>query len=144
MTESRLVKNYRIGRYLYQKNIPLLPKIFKKINRILYGCELPYTCELSHNVLFVHGGLGVVIHGNAKVGKGSKIYQNVTIGGRNGRGAPIIGENVLIGAGACVLGDINVGDNSQIGANAVVIEDVFENSVVGGIPAKVIKKINTF
>ena len=68
------------------------------------------------------------------------LYQNVTLGGRNGKGGPIIGKNCIIGAGACVLGEITIGDNVNIGANAVVLEDVPENCTVVGVPAKIVKR----
>ena len=67
--------------------------------------------------------------------------QNVSIAGRNNRGTPVIGNNVFIGAGACVLGGIKIGNNVSIGANAVVLDDIPDNSVVVGIPGKVVKTI---
>lgn len=70
------------------------------------NCLFPYTCEIGQDVVFAYNGLGCVIHGNAKIGNGSKIYQNITIGGRNGRGFPIIGDNVFIGANYLILVDI--------------------------------------
>ena len=105
---------------------------------MIFSCELPYNCELGEGTIFIHNGLGCVIHPNAQIGKNVKIYQNVTIGGRN-NGVPHIGDNVSIFAGACILGDVQIGDNAQIGANAVVIHDVPDNAVVVGVPAKVIK-----
>lgn len=118
----------------------LVPALLYRIIRVVFSCELPYNTIIGRNTLFIHNGLGCVVHPNAVIGEGCRIYQNVTIGGRNGSGAPIIGNNVVIYAGACVLGGIRIGDNAQIGANAVVIRDVAEGTVVGGIPAKELKK----
>lgn len=118
----------------------LVPALLYRIIRVVFSCELPYNTIIGRNTLFIHNGLGCVVHPKAVIGEGCRIYQNVTIGGRNGSGAPIIGNNVVIYAGACVLGGIRIGDNAQIGANAVVIRDVAEGTVVGGIPAKELKK----
>lgn len=135
MKEPKIIKWYRLSRFLYLKKIPLLPRIIRKIMRILFSAEIPFTCEIDKGVILKHGGLGVVIHDSAKIGRNTVIFQNVTIGGREGRGVPVIGENVYIGAGACILGQVYIGDNSRIGANAVVITDVEPNSTYVGIPA---------
>lgn len=130
-----------LSRKLYRKRIPLLPGICTKITRVLYSCVIPYTADIDESVVFAHKGLGVVIGHDTVIGAGTKILQNVTIGGRGAvRGNPVIGQNVLIGAGACVLGKIMVGDGAQIGANAVVISDVPVGAVVVGIPAKEIRR----
>lgn len=132
---------YYLSKKLYNKKIPVLPQVIMKLIRIVFACEIPYWCNIGYNVILSHNGLGVVIHPGADIGNNVKILQNVTIGGRNGKGAPCIEDNVIIGAGACILGDITIGSNSQIGANAVVLNDIPPNSVVVGIPAKVIKTI---
>lgn len=134
------IKTYNIARWLYLKKIPILPRVFSRLTRLIYSCEIPYTAEIDRTVVFAHKGLGVVIGHDSKIGRNTKILHNVTIGGKSGvRANPVIGENVLIGAGACVLGAVNIGDNSQIGANAVVVKDVKPNTTVVGIPAKEIK-----
>lgn len=88
---------------------------------------------------FGHLGLGIVLHKDCTIGNNVRIDQNVTIGGRKGPGAPHIGNNVRIGAGAKVLGAITIGNNVKIGANAVVVKDVASNTTVVGIPAKPIE-----
>lgn len=130
---------FRLMNFLHRKNIPLLPGFIMRFIRIIFSCELPYNCQLGKGVVFKHNGLGVVIHPKAVIGGNTQIYQNVSIAGRNNRGVPTIGENVFIGAGACILGGIKIGNNAMIGANAVVITDIPDNAVAVGIPAKVVK-----
>lgn len=133
------IRTYNIARWLYLRKIPLLPRVFNRLTRLIYSCEIPYTANISKNVTFAHKGLGVVIGHDTIIGENTKILQNVTIGGKSGvRANPTIGENVLIGAGACILGDVKIGNNSRIGANAVVIRDVPENATAVGIPAKIL------
>ena len=136
---SSLFRTYKAMRFFYLKKVPILPGLLMRLIRLLYSCDIPYTCQLDDGVMLCHNALGVVIHDRAVVGKNTRIYQNVTIGGRHNRGCPVIGQNVFIGAGACILGGVRVGDNATIGANAVVIHDVPENAVVGGVPAKILK-----
>lgn len=137
-------KLYKIGHKAHTKKIPLIPFLMSRMIRFIYSCELPCSAEIADSCMFMHNGLGVVVHGNTKIGDRTRIYQNVTIGGRNGRPSyPTIGRDVIIGAGACILGDIKIGDNSTIGANAVVLDDVPDLSIVAGIPARVIKTLQS-
>lgn len=138
-TKNSLISIYRLMNLLYKKRIPFLPGFLMRYIRVIYSCDLPYSCELGKGVLLVHNGLGVVIHPKAIIGDNTHIYQNVSIAGRNQRGSPIIGKRVFIGAGACVLGGITIGDDAVIGANSVVIDDVPPKAVVVGIPGKVVK-----
>ena len=106
-------------------------------------CSLPDLKMLKEkNTEFPHP-IGIVIAEGAKLGQNCVIYQNVTIGGKTRvgkNGFPTIGDNVIIYAGACIIGDVKIGNNVQIGANAVVTKDIPDNCVVAGIPAKIIKK----
>lgn len=134
------VKLYRIAKKLHRCKIPIIPKIIKFIIFILYNSILPYECEIGTNTILGYGGIAVVIHKDAVIGKECVISQCVTIGGKqNSNGAPRIGDNVHIGAGAKILGNISIGNNVLIGANAVVLTDIPDNSVVAGVPAKIIK-----
>jgi len=108
--------------------------------RVILSCFIPYEVKIGKNAHFGHLGLGIVLHRDAVIGDNVRIDQHVTIGGRVGEGAPIIGNNVRIGAGAKVLGGISIGDNVQIGANAVVLINVPNNSTAVGVPAKVLHK----
>lgn len=137
--EQKFVKYLRLKNYLYKCKIPIIPKILDIIGRLAFSCEIPSSVEMGDGIVFAHYGLGVVIHGRTTIGKNVKIYQNVTIGSRNNIGPPKIGDNVLIGTGAAILGNINIGNNVKIGANSVVLDDIPDDSVVVGIPGKIIK-----
>jgi serine O-acetyltransferase len=106
--------------------------------RTLVHAELPPGFRCGPGLVLPHAGRGVVIHENASLGENSMVFHRVTIGAADGR-APRIGGNVAIGAGACLLGPIEVGDYVHIGANAVVVKDVEPWANVGGVPAKVIR-----
>lgn len=138
--KNSLMSLYRMMNKLYKIGVPVIPGLLMRFIRVIYSCDLPYNCEIGKGVLLVHNGLGVVIHPKATIGEGTYIYQNVSIAGRNNRGAPSIGKNVFIGPGACILGGVVIGDNAVIGANSVVINDIPANSVAVGIPARVIKE----
>ncbi|ALZ77062.1 serine O-acetyltransferase [Rheinheimera sp. F8] len=132
---------YRIGNFLYQKKIPALPNLFNLLIRIIHNCAVYSETSIGEGTVFGYGGIGVVIHKRAVIGKNCIIGSNVTIGGRSrSRDVPLIGDNVYIATGAKILGAIKIGNNVVIGANAVVIQDVPDNCVVAGVPAKVIKE----
>ena len=131
---------YRLGHFLYTMRIPLLPKIIELIIFLLYNSKIPSTCEIGKGSFFSYGGIGVVLHARCKIGDNVDIGTNVTIGGRSGHYVvPVIGNNVYIATGAKILGPIKIGNNVTIGANAVVINDVPDNVIVAGIPARIIK-----
>lgn len=140
--KNSLMKLYRLMEYFNTKKTPILPGFFMRYIRVIYSCELPTNLKLGKGVVLKHNGLGVVIHPDAIIGENTQIYQNVSIAGRNNRGTPIIGKNVFIGCGACILGGVKIGDNVSIGANAVVLDDIPENAVVVGVPGKVIKIVD--
>ncbi|MCA4776699.1 serine acetyltransferase [Empedobacter stercoris] len=130
---------YRIMEFFNDKGFKMISGLIMRYIRIVYSCDLPYNLKLGKGVILKHNGLGVVIHPKAIIGDNTQIYQNVSIAGRNNRGTPIIGKNVFIGCGACILGGVKIGDNVSIGANSVVLNDIPDNAVVVGIPGKVIK-----
>jgi len=128
---------HRIARTLHRWKVPLVPTAIRRLIRLLYSTILPVEVEIGEGTRFGYGGLGVVIHPESRIGARCLIGQHVTIGGRSGlRGAPWIGDEVLISPGAKILGPIVVGDGAIIGANAVVLRDVEPGQVVGGIPAR--------
>lgn len=132
-------KLYYLMNYFYKKRLTLFAFIIMKMIRIIYSCEIHYKTNIGKNLKLPHNGLGCVISHNAIIGDNCNIMQNVTIGGRGTEGVPKIGDNVLIGAGAIVLGNINIGNNVKIGANSVVLNDLPDNCTAVGIPAQIKK-----
>lgn len=131
---------YKIGNLLYKKNMFLLSKIVTFLIRFIFAGYIPCSCTIGEKTKLAYGGLGVVIHNRAKIGSNCVIAQNVTIGGTTKKSeVPKIGDRVYIGAGAKIIGDVKIGSNCVIGANSVVINDIPDNSLAVGIPAKVIK-----
>lgn len=132
---------YRVGNYFHRRKVPLLPKIYDAAIRVFHNCAIYSSTEIGKGTIFGYGGIGVVVHKRAVIGRNCTIGSGVTIGGKSHSvNVPVIGDNVYIATGAKILGDIRVGSNSVVGANAVVVKDVPENCVVAGIPAKVIKE----
>ena len=132
---------HRIIFHLGQWRIPLLPNLMNKLFiRLLFGCQLGVGTKIGNNVNLGYGGLGIVIHENAVIGNNVRIGTNTTIGGTmNNSKVPIVGDNTIISTGAKILGPIRVGRNCVIGANAVVMNNIPDNCVVVGVPAKIIK-----
>jgi serine O-acetyltransferase len=136
---------YRFGRWRYDVRPVIIRKIYSFIYKVLFkfiqivtGVELPCEAEVGNNFVIDHFG-GIVVSGYAKFGDNCRIRNGVTIGLRRieEQFAPVIGNNVDIGAGAKLLGPITIGDNVIIGANAVVLCDVPANSVAVGVPATI-------
>ena len=136
-----LIHWYKLANWLYCHKIPFLPTLLWRIMYVMFNSSVPASCCIGKGSSFAYGGIGVVIHSRAIIGKNCMIGQGVTIGGKSGwYEVPVIGDNVHISAGARVLGPIFIGDNVIIGANAVVVKDVPDNCIVAGIPAKIIKE----
>ena len=136
-----LIKVHRVGNYFHRKRIPVLPRLIRFLIFLLYNSDIPSAVRIGKGTLFGHSGIGVVIHQKAVIGEDCIIGQGITIGGRSKNPeVPKIGNRVYISAGARVLGPIQVGNNVIIAPNAVVIHDVKDNCIVGGIPAKVLKE----
>jgi len=134
------INYYRLARWLYLKKMVFLARIIERLIFVMFNSVVPYSCEIGEGTTFGYGGIALVIHSRAKVGKNCVIGQGVTIGGRSKiYEVPVIGDNVYIGAGAKVLGDVVIGNDVVIGANAVVIRSIVSNTAVAGVPAKVIK-----
>jgi serine O-acetyltransferase len=136
---------YRFGRWRYGVRPALLRKFFSflykflfKLIQIVTGIELPCEAQIGRNFVIDHFG-GIIISGYAQFGDNCRIRNGVVVGLRRveEKQAPVIGDNVDIGAGAKILGPIRIGNNVLIGANAVVICDVPDNSVAAGVPAQI-------
>jgi len=133
---------YRFGRWRYGVRPSLVRKVFSLIYRVLFkfiqmvtGIELPCEVQIGRNFVIDHFG-GIIISGYAKFGDNCRIRNGVVVGLQrvDEPCAPVVGDNVDIGAGAKILGRITIGNNVVIGANAVVIRDVPDNCTVVGVP----------
>lgn len=133
---------YRLAHSLRGMKTPLLPRVISQLGRFLTGIEI-HPGAVIGKAFFIDHGTGVVIGETAVIGDNVTLFQGVTLGGtgkERGKRHPNIGNNVVIGTGAKVLGNITIGDNSYVGANAVVLNDVPANSTVVGVPGRVTKQ----
>ena len=136
---------HRIANFFSIANFHLIARIISQLSRFLTGIEIHPNAKIGKN-LFIDHGMGVVIGETSDIGDNVTIYHMVTLGGispsinsndqRNTKRHPTLRENVVVGSGAQILGPIVVGKNAKIGANAVVTNDVPENAVMVGIPAR--------
>lgn len=130
---------HRFAHKLYKWHIPLIPRLISYITRIFTGIEIHPGADIGRR-FFIDHGEGVVIGETSVIGDDVLVYQQVTLGGtgkETGKRHPTIGNNVVIGAGAKILGNIEIGDNVRIGAGSVVIDNVPENSTVVGVPGRI-------
>jgi serine O-acetyltransferase len=133
---------HRIAHFLWDKGAKTLARIISHINRFLTGIEIHPGAKIGRR-FFIDHGMGVVIGETAEIGDDVLMYQGVVLGGtslKKEKRHPTIGNNVVIGAGAILLGPIKVGDGAKIGAGSVVIKDVPEGTTVVGVPARVVEK----
>lgn len=133
---------HRLAHRLHQWRVPLLPRLVSQIARFLTGIEIHPGAVIGKGC-FIDHGMGVVIGETAVVGDNVTLYQGVTLGGtgkEKGKRHPTLGDNVVIGTGAKVLGNIRIGNNTAVGANAVVIRDIPANSTVVGVPGRVAQR----
>lgn len=131
---------HRIAHWFYEKRLYLVARLMSQISRFFTGIEIHPGAKIGRG-LFIDHGMGVVIGETAQIGDNVTLYQGVTLGGtgkERGKRHPTIGDNVVIGTGAKLLGSFTVGDNAKIGAGAVVLKDVPPNTTVVGIPGKVV------
>ena len=134
---------HRIAHFFYTKRLYFIARLISQIARHLTGIEIHPGAKIGKRLLIDHG-MGVVIGETAEIGDDVLLYHGVTLGGTGkdkGKRHPTLGNNVVIGAGAKVLGPIYIGSNSKVGANSVVLKDVPEGATAVGIPAKNIIKI---
>jgi serine O-acetyltransferase len=133
---------YRVAHFFYKMHMFFFARWISQVARWATGIEIHPGARIGKN-FFIDHGMGVVVGETAIVGDDVLLYQGVTLGGtglEKGKRHPTIGNNVVIGTGAKILGNITVGDNSYIGANAVVIKDVPANSTVVGVPGRITKQ----
>lgn len=129
---------FRISKFFYNRKLYLFSRYITEKGKRKTGIEIHPGAKIGKN-LFIDHGFGVVIGQTTVIGDNVLIYQGVTLGATGkqciGKRHPTIGNNVLIGSGAKILGNINIGNNVKIGANAVVLKDVFDGLTVVGVPA---------
>ena len=133
---------HRAAHRIYTAGFPLLARIVSQFNRTVTGIEI-HPCANIGRRCFIDHGMGVVIGETTEIGDDVLLYQGVTLGGtgkEKGKRHPTIGNNVVIGTGAKILGNITIGDHTKIGAGSVVIRSVPEHSTVVGVPGRVVRK----
>lgn len=131
---------YRLGHVLYKLQLPVIPRLLSQFARLITGIEIHPGAKIGQGV-FIDHGMGVVVGETAVIGNYSLIYQGVTLGGTGkemGKRHPSLGKNVVVGAGAKVLGNIEISDNVRIGAGSVVLRDVPSDCTVVGIPGRIV------
>ena len=139
---------HKISNFFYIAGFDLIARIISQTSRFFTGIEIHPGAKIGKN-LFIDHGMGVVIGETSKIGNNVTIYHAVTLGGispsinsenqRNEKRHPTIGDDVVIGSGAQIIGPVLVGNNARIAANAVVVNNVSENTTMVGVPAKAIK-----
>jgi serine O-acetyltransferase len=133
---------HRVAHWLYSLEIPVLPRLLSHVSRLLTGIEIHPGATIGKGV-FIDHGMGVVIGETAIVGDYCLIYQGITLGGtgkESGKRHPTLGNHVVVGAGAKVLGNLQIGDRVRIGAGSIVLRDVPEDCTVVGVPGRIISR----
>ena len=133
---------HRFAHKLNYWKIPFIPRLISNISRFFTGIEIHPAARIGRR-FFIDHGMGVVIGATTIIGDDVLLYQGVTLGGtgnEHGKRHPTLGNNIVVGSGAKVLGNITIGSNSRIGAGSVVIDDVPENSTVTGIPGRIVRQ----
>jgi serine O-acetyltransferase len=132
---------HRLAHKLYQAGMPLIPRLISQISRFFTGIEIHPGATIGRRFFIDHGS-GVVIGETAEIGDECLLYQGVTLGGtgnERGKRHPTLGDRVVVGTGAKVLGGIRIGDDVKIGAGSVVVHPVPDGSTVVGIPGRVVR-----
>jgi serine O-acetyltransferase len=132
---------HRFAHKLYRWRVPLLPRVISQLSRFFTGIEIHPGATIGRR-FFIDHGTGVVIGETSEIGDDVLLYQGVTLGGtghEKGKRHPTIGNRVVIGSGAKILGNIRIGDNVKVGAGSVVVHPVPDNSTVVGIPGRVVR-----
>ena len=133
---------HRIAHFYYRHKLRFLARLVSQWNRFCTGVEIHPAAKIGPG-FFIDHGTGIVIGETTEIGANCTIYQNATLGGTGkdvGKRHPTLGNNVMVGAGAKVLGPFTVGDNSKIAANAVVLDTIPPNSTAVGVPARVVRR----
>ena len=133
---------HRVAHWLWKRDVPVLPRVISHFSRFLTGIEIHPGARIG-SYFFIDHGMGVVIGETTVIGNNVTLFQGVTLGGtgkEKGKRHPTLGNNIVVGVGAKVLGNIVIGDNVKIGANSVVLESVPADSTVVGVPGRIVKQ----
>ncbi len=133
---------HRIAHFLYTQNFKLSARVVSQISRFLTGIEIHPAAKIGRGLLIDHG-MGVVIGETAEIGDDCTIFHGVTLGGtgkERGKRHPTLHNGVFVGAGAKILGNVEIGRNAKIGANTVVLTDIPSGATAVGVPARIIDK----
>lgn len=130
---------HRLAHQLYTWGVPFFPRLVCEISRLLTGIEIHPGARIGNNLVIDHG-MGVVIGETAEIGDDCLIFHGVTLGGKGGFGKrhPSLGNRVMVGAGAKLIGNITIGDDAKIGANSVVTKNIPNGATAFGIPAHIV------
>jgi serine O-acetyltransferase len=135
---------HRLAHTLHSWRVPVLPRLVSHFSRFVTGIEIHPGAKIGEG-FFIDHGMGVVIGETAEIGDNVMLYQGVTLGGTSTQKAkrhPTLGNNVVVGAGAHVIGAITVGENTRIGSGSVVVKPVPSNSTVVGVPGRVVARVD--
>jgi serine O-acetyltransferase len=133
-------QSHRLAHTLFRWHIPVLPRLISHISRFLTGIEIHPGAKIGDG-FFIDHGMGVVIGETSEIGDNVTLYQGVTLGGTSHQRTkrhPTLGNNVVVGVGAQLIGDIIIGDNTKVGAGSVVVNSVPSNATVIGVPGRVV------
>ena len=136
------IQAHRVAHRLYRARVPLVPRIISQISRAFTGIEIHPGATIGRRC-FIDHGMGIVIGETAEIGDDVLLYQGVTLGGtgkEKGKRHPTLGNHVVVGAGAKILGNIRVGDHVKIGAGSVVVKSVPDHSTVVGVPGRIVRQ----
>jgi len=131
---------HRLAHTLFRWHVPVLPRLISHVSRFLTGIEIHPGAKIGQG-FFIDHGMGVVIGETSEIGDNVTLYQGVTLGGTSQQHVkrhPTLGNNVVVGVGAQLIGDITIGDNAKVGAGSVVIDSVPPNATVVGVPGRVV------
>ena len=133
---------HRAAHWLWGHRLRLMARFMSELNRLITGIEIHPAAQIGRG-LFIDHGMGTVIGETSEIGDGVTLYQGVTLGGtgkETGKRHPTLGNDVIVGVGASILGSIRVGDGALVGAGSVVLKDVPAESTVVGVPARVVRE----
>ena len=131
---------HRVNHWLWTRHLQLLARFCSQVSRLLTGIEIHPGAQIGRR-FFIDHGMGVVVGGTTIIGDDVTLYQGVTLGGtgkEKGKRHPTLGNNVVVGGGAKILGNVTVGENCRVGAGSVVLSDVPDNSTIVGVPGHII------